>query len=583
MTRLRAALCVVAGLAAVVVGVALLALTPEAQRLPAGGRATPVLIVVIGWSSVALAGYALRRRPDSPFGVVAGAFGLCVLASGLYIADAPLPFLLSTVADPLVFATFVHLLLCFPTGRLQDAASRVVVRALYAVVAVGGAATVLLDADLDQAGCDGCPANVALLYDAPGLVGPLHDIERALVALLAVAALLVVGRRWRRAGAFERRAYAPLLVAGAVVLALGLASAATQDLGGSAGLQRAAQIVFIASFAGLPAAFLLGLMRSRFFRTATVSRLLERLTAERRTEGLSGALGAALGDPTVEVAHWLAEGDDGAGYVDSSGRQFALPDGDDARVATEVTHLGHRVGVLVHDGALAGDPQLLAAATGATALALVNERLEVELRARVEALRESRARVVAAGDAERRRLGRDLHDGAQQRLVALLIDLQLAHDRVDDDGRELVSSALEHARAAVVELRELAAGIHPAVLSQRGLGAAIETLAARSPVPVELELRLDQRLPERVETAAYFVVAEALTNVAKYARATHARVGVRRERGRAVVEVVDDGVGGARADGGSGLRGLADRVGAVDGTLEVRSPPGLGTIVRARF
>ena len=226
----------------------------------------------------------------------------------------------------------------------------------------------------------------------------------------------------------------------------------------------------------------------------------------------------------------------------------------------------------------------------------MNARLEVELRARLEALRASRARIVETGDAERRRLTRDLHDGAQQRLVSLMIELQLARERWEAEpaaARDLLDRAIVNAEAAVGELRELAAGIHPAVLAQRGLDAAIESLASRSPVPVEFETALGGRLPSAVETAAYFVVAEALTNVAKYAGATHAGVDVRRVGGELVVEVRDDGAGGAVLDGGersgdeasgrgSGLRGLADRVGALDGTLELESAPGAGTLVRAR-
>ncbi|HET6547353.1 MAG TPA: histidine kinase, partial [Solirubrobacter sp.] len=196
------------------------------------------------------------------------------------------------------------------------------------------------------------------------------------------------------------------------------------------------------------------------------------------------------------------------------------------------------------------------------------------------------SRLVEAGDAERRRLGRDLHDGAQQRLVALMIELQLARERFDADpagARDLVDSAFANAQAAVGELRDFAAGIHPAVLSQRGLAAALESLASRAPVPVELESELTERLPTAVETAAYFVVAEALTNVAKYAGATHARVIVRHEDGAAVVDIRDDGVGGADIAGGTGLRGLGDRVGALDGTLEIDSPRGAGTLIRARI
>ena len=305
------------------------------------------------------------------------------------------------------------------------------------------------------------------------------------------------------------------------------------------------QILFFGAFALVPWAFLLGLMRTRFFRTATVGRVIERLTQDPR--GVRDTLAVELGDPTLEVAYWLPE----TGYVDVT-RAPDLRAGP-GRVQTEIENEGRCVGALIHDEVLCESPELLREAAAAAALALENVRLEVELRARLEALRASRARLVEAGDAERRRLGRDLHDGAQQRLVALMIELQLARERFESDpagARELVDSAFANAKEAVGELRDLAAGIHPAVLSQRGLDAALESLASRSTVPVELESALDERLPSAVETAAYFVVAEALTNVAKYADATYARVEVRRENGAAVIDIRDDGVGGAAIGNG---------------------------------
>ena len=244
---------------------------------------------------------------------------------------------------------------------------------------------------------------------------------------------------------------------------------------------RSLQILFFCAFALVPAAFLLGLMRTRFFRTATVGRVIDRLTQDPR--GVRDALADALGDPTLEVVYWLPE----TGYVDAT----RAPVADRARPrATEIENEGRRVGALIHDAALCESPELLRDAAAAAALALENARLEVELRARLEALRASRARLVEAGDAERRRLGRDLHDGAQQRLVALMIELQLARERFENDpagARELVDSAFANAKEAVSELRDLAAGIHPAVLSQRGLDAALESLASRCTVPVELE------------------------------------------------------------------------------------------------
>jgi signal transduction histidine kinase len=210
--------------------------------------------------------------------------------------------------------------------------------------------------------------------------------------------------------------------------------------------------------------------------------------------------------------------------------------------------------------------------------------LDHELAETMEELRASRARLVAAGDAARRRLERDLHDGAQARLVALALMLRSARNRVSEDEQlgSLLDRAQDELRTSLAELRELARGIHPAVLSERGLEPALQSLVARAPVPVSVEAS-DERLPPPIESAAYFVVSEALANVAKYARATHASVTVERRNGDLTVEVADDGVGGADVARGSGLRGLEDRVAALDGTLTVDSPAGRGTRLRAKI
>jgi PAS domain S-box-containing protein len=208
-----------------------------------------------------------------------------------------------------------------------------------------------------------------------------------------------------------------------------------------------------------------------------------------------------------------------------------------------------------------------------------------ERKEREEELRASRARIVAAGDDERRRLERNLHDGAQQRLVSLSLALRLAETHLESDpegAARTLAGARDELGQALEELRELARGIHPAILTDRGLGAALEALASRAPLPVEID-HGDERLPPSVEVAAYYVVSEALANVAKYAAATNVRVSVARENGTACVLVADDGVGGADPSDGSGLRGLADRLAALNGTLEVESPPGAGTIIRAEI
>jgi signal transduction histidine kinase len=213
-------------------------------------------------------------------------------------------------------------------------------------------------------------------------------------------------------------------------------------------------------------------------------------------------------------------------------------------------------------------------------------RLNAELHARLEALAASRARIVTAGDVERRRLERNLHDGAQQRLVTLSLSLRTVLAKLDSDpaaARVVLTDAGEELAVALEELRELAHGLHPAILSDRGLRAAVERLLSRVPVPVEIAEISDERLPEPVEAAAYYLIAEALTNVTKYAQASKVRVRVATCGEFVVVEVSDDGVGGADASAGSGLRGLADRVETLGGKLEVVSPTGAGTSLRAEM
>jgi signal transduction histidine kinase len=237
---------------------------------------------------------------------------------------------------------------------------------------------------------------------------------------------------------------------------------------------------------------------------------------------------------------------------------------------------------LVHDPAL--DPDLVRATAAAAGMALDNERLHAELRAQLEEVRASRERIVLAGDAERRRVERDLHDGAQQRLLALSLALRTARRQLGSGEHSLVADTLDRTgqelASAIDELRELARGIHPTVLTDAGLGPAVAMLAGRVPVPVEVAVG-DERYPPAVEATAYFVVSEALANVTKHAHATHAGVTVAHVDGHLRVEVCDDGRGCADPGRGSGLAGLQDRVVAVGGTLGVESGPGTGTVVRA--
>jgi len=277
---------------------------------------------------------------------------------------------------------------------------------------------------------------------------------------------------------------------------------------------------------------------------------------------------------------------DGQGFADATGRPVGLTAGDANRAVTRLEHAGEPLAALVHDPSLLEEPELVEGVGAAARLSLENARLQAELRVQLKNVEESRARIVAAGDEQRRRIERDLHDGSQQRLVAIALALRTAQRRhgrkLDPDVERLLATTVDGLQVAVEELRELASGIHPTILAEGGLVAALDSLAGRSSLPVEVDATHERFLPD-VEAAAYFVACEALANVVKHAHASVVTIVARRVSGRLMIEVADDGIGGAQLDEGSGLRGLADRVEARGGRLRVESPRGGGTHVVAEI
>jgi signal transduction histidine kinase len=316
----------------------------------------------------------------------------------------------------------------------------------------------------------------------------------------------------------------------------------------------------------------------------TLIRAMDRalLGARRTLEGpVREMLAESLGDRSLSIAYWLP---DRGIFVDERGWPADLPEPGSGRAWTAVERDGQRVAAIIHDEELDAAPELVDAAAATAALAIDNERLKADLRARVQELRRSRLRIVEAADDARRRLERDLHDGAQQQLVSLALDLRLLRARLaDHEAAEFVDNAAARLADALAELRELARGIHPAILSERGLAPAVEVLAERCPIPVDWTVDLEERPAPSAEAAAYFVVSEGLTNVAKYVPHGHASVRIARDGDALQVVVADDGPGGVDVGSGSGLRGLADRVSALEGTLEIDSPPGEGTRMVARI
>jgi signal transduction histidine kinase len=490
--------------------------------------------------------------------------------------DDPVWFTVGLLTAPWWLGLFLHALLAFPTGRLDGRWDRRLVAVLYVDVTLVQALRLSFTPSADLPGCGDCPANVILVSDQPAVAATILLVQQAAIGSVVIGGTLVLlALRWLRATAPQRRVLAPVLVTGSVCLAIqavGLAADASS-------VRPSVGWVGAVAFAAVPVSFLLGLLRQQLDRSA-VGRLVVDLGAMREGDQLDGLLRTALKDPSVQVAYWR---DETAEYVDGTGLPVPLPSPEDNRAVTVVEREGRRIAALVHDVSVADDPALVSGAVAAAGLALENERLHAEVRAQLDELRASRRRLVEAGDRERRRLERNLHDGAQQRLLAVSMLLGQLERAPTADGR--VQGLAEQARTelerSLSELRELATGLHPAVLTDHGLAVALEGMAARAPVPVELIVELTRRAPPQAEVAAYYVISEAIANAVKHAAATRVTVHVRGGGSALEVEVVDDGVGGADVRGGSGLEGLADRLAALNGRLDVTSPLGEGTTVMA--
>jgi signal transduction histidine kinase len=536
--------------------------------------------LLIGWSFIATGLFMWWRQPDNRICVLMTGVGFTWLLGVLYASNDGHVFFVGELFGALAYGFLVQMLLSFPDGHLHSRLERVVVAATWFDVTIMQWAPLPFLQFWRQNSCADCPSNPWLIADNRHLADWLIASQTLLAIVIAVGLIVAVVRRLRALRPVQRRELRPVIWTGVVAL-LVLLVALTARFAGS---KQPLWLIGLLPLAAVPYAFLAGVMRSRLTRAGAVSELVSRLNAapnDRR--GIGELLADAFDDPSLILAYWLSERDE---YVDVDGHRVELPGAGTTRAWTPVERDGVPVAAIIHDAGLSGERRLLEAAGAAAGLAIENERLHAELRARVEELQRSRQRLIEVGLSERRKLERNLHDGAQQRLVALALSLRLAHDRITRDpvqSQALLEESMTELEAATAELRELARGIHPAVLSDRGLAAAVNALAGRLPVAVEVVTTPPERLPPGVEIASYYVVAEALTNVAKYAHASTARVSVCRLNGSVTVEVADDGVGGADPRQGSGLSGLADRVAALDGRLQVDSPPGSGTTVRAEI
>ena len=475
-----------------------------------------------GWTLIACGLIAWALRPESRSGPLLAATGFTWFAANfasdqaLYLHRGPL----------------MQLVLSYPYGRLERPLDRF-------VVAIG--------------------------YGA-ALVPAVWSSEVATFGLSALF-VAVAGHGYVRALGPERRTR---------LAALGATAFVSVVMGGTAGarlawptpeLTDATLLVYEAALCALAVTLLAGLLLEPWARTKVADLVVDLRQANSGT--LRDALAQALGDPTLEIGYWL-----GRGYVDSEGRPIVLPADESDRKLTRIDQDGQPIAVLVHDAAVLDDPGLSDALARAARLAAANARLQAEVRLQLDELAASRRRLVHAGDEERRRLERRLHETVERRLTALAGRLQ------DAEGEAADASDLSRVRQqldrALAELRDLAAGLHPGGIEQGGLSTALASLAARSPVPIDLRVT-EVSAPEELERAIYFVCSEALANVVKYSGASSAVISIAEREGRLHVEISDDGVGGAVLGGGTGLSGLADRVAALGGTFELDSPAGGGT------
>jgi signal transduction histidine kinase len=525
-----------------------------------------------GWAMIGAGFYVWRRRGQRS--------GLLLAAAGVAWffpewdnpgVGAAVAFTFGLVTYALAPAVVAHAVMAYPSGRPSSRLERLAITVAYADAALILGLFPALFFNPPEQGCSLCPPNLLLVDGQPGLFESLNrwGIRLGLVWTIAIVALCV----WRLAppGAPLRRATAPVIVSGAAYLLLAWSDFAHSLPRGLLGTDQFEYRLWLGQAAALCAiglgvawSWLLG----RRARSAMAALVVE-LGQSPPAGGLREVLARSLGDPGLEVAYRLGGPER---LVDATGTTVdpALREG---RAVTPLVRQGQTVALLFHRPGLLDDPSVVDEVVAATRLAVDNERLQAEVLAQLQELRASRARIVTTGDAERRRLERDLHDGAQQRLVSLSLALRLARTRpgagADPDLRAVLDRADERLRAAIGELRELAHGIYPAVLADDGLAAAVEALAEHASIPITIIHMPQERFPGPVEAAAYFLIAETTGYMATLAAASGVTVDVRHDGNRLVVELTEDGAGKPGRELEARFTGLADRVGALDGQLRV--------------
>ncbi|MFF2272512.1 sensor histidine kinase [Agromyces sp. NPDC058136] len=510
---------------------------------------------------------AWRRRPSSRTGLLIWVGGVAILAAGLINTELPFGVVIGYVFSTAMVAVTVHLLLGFPSGRLPDTRSRVIVVAAYLVALVLQAPRYVFGSGLFA---PTIPAN-------PGLAAVGSEVQRWTGYAVVFATAVLLGLRLRAASPARRRVLAPLY-------GYGMASVVLIPLIPT--LLRSAPITVIVAvqlslIAGVAIAFTVGVLLGGFERTAELEELAAWLGTESGREPLRSAIARALGDPSVELVYWLPVRD---GFVDERGVGVDPPDPGE-RGFEVIESEGAPIGAIVYDARLVADPWRVRAVGRVAAIALARERLTTELRTSQTALRHSRVRLVEAADRERTRIAKDLHDGLQVQLVLLALEAgRIEEDAGSDAERERAMRLRRGIEEAADELRRLVHEVMPSALVERGLVLAAEDLVDRMPIPTTFTADgLEAELAPTIANVAYFVVAEGLANTVKHAGAVSASVRLARTGDVLTIEIADDGVGGISPRNGRGLSGLADRIDAVGGRMSLDSTPSGGTRLSAEL
>jgi signal transduction histidine kinase len=551
-------------------------LTRTAERSPALLLAD----VAVGWSMIAAGLIIADRRPGNRIGPLAILTGFVWFIGDFTSSDVAVVAYLATLAHGWFDPLFALVILAYPTGRITRRLDRALAIGFVAVQAGWTLAQAYGLRPIAWWDCPTCISTVDRWITAYLAMDPLGRIETLLLTGLSVGLLAVVVARWLSASGAARARQTPVLLAG-LVLAGGfivnfvwqtiLPTSAREPIG------EMREIVLMLFRVLVAIALLIGVLRDDAAR-GRIADLVVRLDGLPPLPVLQASLRDALGDPSLEVFRWDPVV---AAFVDATGLRATPPTEGASRAVLAIGTSDAPELVIAHDPALRDDPGLVSAATAAVRLAVENERLQAEVRAQLETVQASRARIVEAQDDERRRIERDLHDGAQQRLVSLQLSLQMLRRDLGSDADPAALAELDaataEAAAAIDDIRELARGVHPAILTDSGLGPALDSLAGRAPLPVIVVDELDRRLPSSVEATAYFVAAEALTNAIKHAGATRVDLRTWLADDHLHLAVHDDGRGGADATNGTGLTGINDRVSALGGTVRVESRAGGGT------